>query len=328
MNARCIPARCTTAPTSAPACASGAERRWLNKKGHKADAKVEYSERLQEARLHYQIPRPEPRGSFLRFRRRLSRRDHGRQPLAQLPARRDALREALAWLHAHDRAQVSSTAISRSARTKSNLEFGNSTLLFAEGTLSRRRVNDRLAPRKRLRARFGRCGSPRRRVVSDTDIAQAFGRITWLLPQGENGRFKLRGEVGAMAVGDFDALPPELRFFAGGDRSIRGFDYHEIGETNANGKIIGGKYLAVGQRRVRVLLQRGLGRGGVRRRRRCVHRQLQAERRCGVGVRWRSPLGPIRVDFGFPGANTRSAHSRTAGACTCCWGRTYEPAAT
>ena len=52
--------------------------------------------------------------------------------------------------------------------------------------------------------------------------------------------------IGAMAVDDFDALPPELRFFAGGDRSIRGFDYQQIGETNATGGVIGGEYLLVG----------------------------------------------------------------------------------
>ena len=79
-----------------------------------------------------------------------------------------------------------------------------------------------------------------------------------------------------MSVGNFDALPPDLRFFAGGDRSIRGFDYHEIGETNANGLIIGGQYLARRQRRIRVLLQRGLGRGRLRRRGRCVHRTRSA----------------------------------------------------
>ena len=48
-----------------------------------------------------------------------------------------------------------------------------------------------------------------------------------------------------MTVGNFDALPPDLRFYAGGDRSLRGFDYHEIGEVSANGNIIGGEYLAV-----------------------------------------------------------------------------------
>ncbi|MBC8010985.1 MAG: hypothetical protein H7067_12920, partial [Burkholderiales bacterium] len=36
----------------------GADRRWLNKKGHKAGADVEYSERLQQAGLQYKIPRP------------------------------------------------------------------------------------------------------------------------------------------------------------------------------------------------------------------------------------------------------------------------------
>ena len=36
----------------------GAERRWLNKKGHKADVEIEYSQRLEEYAFHYQIPRP------------------------------------------------------------------------------------------------------------------------------------------------------------------------------------------------------------------------------------------------------------------------------
>jgi translocation and assembly module TamA len=36
----------------------GAERRWINKKGHKADVEIEYSQRLEEYSVHYQIPRP------------------------------------------------------------------------------------------------------------------------------------------------------------------------------------------------------------------------------------------------------------------------------
>ena len=55
----------------------------------------------------------------------------------------------------------------------------------------------------------------------------------------------LRAGLGAMVVDDFDALPPELRFFAGGDRSIRGFDYQEIGDLNAAGEVIGGEYQAI-----------------------------------------------------------------------------------
>src|SRR5262249_38801309 len=41
-----------------PGVRVGAERRWLNNIGHKADAQLEYSQRLQVAAVHYQIPRP------------------------------------------------------------------------------------------------------------------------------------------------------------------------------------------------------------------------------------------------------------------------------
>jgi translocation and assembly module TamA len=84
----------------------GAERRWLNKKGHKADVQAEYSQRLQEIATHYKIPRPGREDRSVRFRRCLSRRDHGREPLAQFPDRGLAFRAALARVHAHDWTQV------------------------------------------------------------------------------------------------------------------------------------------------------------------------------------------------------------------------------
>ena len=82
-----------------------------------------------------------------------------------------------------------------------------------------------------------------------------------------------------MVVDDFDALPPELRFFAGGDRSIRGFDYQQIGDDDAEGGVIGGEYLAVAQRRVRALLPAEVGRRSFRRCGRRVHAELRRERR-------------------------------------------------
>ena len=38
----------------------------------------------------------------------------------------------------------------------------------------------------------------------------------------------LRGEVGTSAVGDFQELPAAYRFFAGGDRSVRGFAFNSL----------------------------------------------------------------------------------------------------
>jgi translocation and assembly module TamA len=276
----------------------GAERRWLNKKGHKAGAQLEYSQRLQEAAVHYQIPRPsrEDRSYDFGAAYRDETTDVSRSRNVQLAATRSEKR----W-HGFTRTVGVKYLVGdfELGNDEDELEFGSSKLLFAEGTLTRRRLNDRLEPRKGYVLDFGlRLASEA--LVSDTDIAQTWGRITWLLPQGEKGRIKVRGEVGAMSVGNFDALPPELRFFAGGDRSIRGFDYHEIGETNANGLIIGGEYLAVVSGEYEYYFKEDWGAAVFVDAGDAFTEGFGVNVGAGVGLRWRSPLGPIRLDVGFP----------------------------
>jgi translocation and assembly module TamA len=276
----------------------GAERRWLNQKGHKADGQIEYSQRLQEAAVHYQIPRPsrEDRSYDFGAAYRDETTDVSRSRNFQLAATRSEKR----W-HGFTRTVGLKYLVGdfEIGQDEDELEFGSSKLLFAEGTLTRRRLNDRLEPRKGYVLDFGlRLASEA--LVSDTDIAQTWGRITWLIPSGEKGRIKLRGEVGAMSVGNFDALPPDLRFFAGGDRSIRGFDYHEIGETNANGLIIGGQYLAVASGEYEYYFKEDWGAAVFVDAGDAFTEGFGVNVGAGVGVRWRSPLGPIRFDVAFP----------------------------
>jgi translocation and assembly module TamA len=276
----------------------GAERRWLNKKGHKADAEVEYSQRLQEIATHYQIPRPgrEDRSYDFGAAYRDETTDTSRSRNFQLAASRSERRwhgytRTIGLKYFHGDFEI--------GEEDEPQEFGKSTLLFAEGTLNRRHVNDRIAPRRGYVFDLGlRLASEA--LVSDTDIAQVFSRYTWLQPQGENGRFKFRAEAGAMAVRDFNALPPDLRFFAGGDRSIRGFDYHEIGETNAAGVVIGGKYLAMGSVEYEYYFSEDWGAAVFSDAGDAFTQDFNLNASVGVGIRWRSPLGPIRVDFAFP----------------------------
>jgi translocation and assembly module TamA len=276
----------------------GAARRWLNSKGHKADAQVEYSQRLQDAAVHYQIPRPgrEDRSYDFGVAYRDETTDVSRSRNFQLAATRSEKR----W---HGFTRTIGLKFLRGdfelGKDDDNLEFGSSKLLFAEGTLSRRHMNDRIAPRKGYAFDVGlRLASDA--LVADTNIVQSWSRITWLIPQGETARIKLRGEVGAMSVGNFDALPPDLRFFAGGDRSIRGFDYHEIGEVNDRGIIIGGKYLAVASAEYEYYFNESWGAAVFTDAGDAFSDRFKLNLSAGVGLRWRSPLGPIRVDFGFP----------------------------
>lgn len=61
-----------------------------------------------------------------------------------------------------------------------------------------------------------------------------------------NGRFLLRGEAGTSWAPEFERLPPSVRFFAGGDASVRGYRYKSLGPEDIEGNVIGGKHLLVG----------------------------------------------------------------------------------
>ena len=151
----------------------GAERRWLNQKGHKADVKVEYSERLQEAGLHYKIPRPgrDDRSYDFGVGYRDETTDVNRSRNFQVAATRSEKR----W-HGFTRT-IGLKFLDGDfeiGQDEDNLEYGNSKLLFAEATLSRRRLNDPARATQGLRARVrraarlggGRCRIPTSRRSS------------------------------------------------------------------------------------------------------------------------------------------------------------------
>ena len=98
-----------------------------------------------------------------------------------------------------------------------------------------------------------------------------------------------------------------LRFFAGGDRSVRGYGYQTIGPLNSDGRVIGGKSLLVASTEVEHYFTRNWGMAafvdagnafsGV---------DYQPKIGAGLGVRWRSPVGMIRVDLGTPIHNSQA----------------------
>lgn len=111
-----------------------------------------------------------------------------------------------------------------------------------------------------------------------------------------------RVEVGALLTnGDIEQIPASQRFFTGGDNTVRGYDFESLGPRDANGSLIGGRYLNVAslEYSVKVLPQWRLavfsdtGRA-------FTHPGDPWHYSAGVGVRWLSPVGQIRVDLAFP----------------------------
>jgi len=81
---------------------------------------------------------------------------------------------------------------------------------------------------------------------SDSNFARLLVRDERRFDLGGPWHIILRGEVGTSAVGDFEELPANYRFFAGGDRSVRGYGYEELSPTDEEGNRIGGRHKLVG----------------------------------------------------------------------------------
>ena len=136
-------------------------------------------------------------------------------------------------------------------------------------------------------------------AVSDVSFIQLSLGAKYITSIGEKGRIITRANLGATAVSDFDRFPASLRFYAGGDNSIRGFDYESLGPTDSSGKVTGGRYLAVGSLEYEyrflekwsgaVFTDFGNAFSGL---------SDRFEYSVGTGVRWHSPIGLIRVDIG------------------------------
>lgn len=56
---------------------------------------------------------------------------------------------------------------------------------------------------------------------SDVDFSIFRARNVWVRTPWDGHRFVMRGNLGWIETNNFDKVPPDLRFFAGGDGSIR-----------------------------------------------------------------------------------------------------------
>ncbi len=115
---------------------------------------------------------------------------------------------------------------------------------------------------------------------------------------------RLRGEIGASWVNDFSELPASQRFFAGGDRSVRGFALNELtppGPPDANGNPtegVGGENRLIGS----IEIERDLVRDF---RIAAFYDTGNAfddwgdplEYSVGVGVRWKLPMIMLGLDI-------------------------------
>lgn len=139
-------------------------------------------------------------------------------------------------------------------------------------------------------------------LISDTSFLQIYGNTKWVFKLWSGGRLLPRAEAGFTLIDELDTLPASVRFFAGGDTSVRGYAYNSLGPTDPLGAVVGGENLIVGSVEIdqliadnwslAVFIDSGNAYNQIK--------DFDTATGVGAGIRWISPLGPIRFDVAVP----------------------------
>ncbi|QIR07409.1 outer membrane protein assembly factor [Salinivibrio costicola] len=132
--------------------------------------------------------------------------------------------------------------------------------------------------------------------LSDISLVRLQGRSAWIRSLNKNHRGLLRVDGGALISEEFSEAPPSLRFFAGGDNSIRGYGYETVSPVDDSGQLSGARYMLTGTLEYQYRLGGNwwwalFADGGD-----AWTHNLSWKRAAGTGIRWSSPVGPIRLD--------------------------------
>lgn len=153
-------------------------------------------------------------------------------------------------------------------------------------------------------------------------FTRIYGRWLGIVPLGwadtgdsasaaRRSRLQLRAEAGAVTAKDSAQIPSTLMFLTGGDTTVRGYGYRQIGTQRADGQIVAGRYMTVASVEwQRPFVYRGkltewesavfIDAGAVADR----PGDLKTKVGVGVGARWRSPVGPVQADLAY-GVDTK-----------------------
>jgi translocation and assembly module TamA len=272
----------------------GRNNRRFNDRGHQFGINAQLSPVISEVRANYRLPIGSSRSEWLSFDTGLEREapESHKSEILELGARRVRERRS-EWTRTHMLAlRIEDFEVAD--------QDSRARLLMPGIGWTRIRADNEIRPTRGSKLALELRGA-HDALVSDTTFVQAVavGKWIWSTPRGQ--RILVRGHAGATAEREFEELPASVRFFAGGDNSVRGYGFEELGPVDAEGNVIGGSSLATGSfefeqpLRARWSLAFFVDSGNAYER-----SEMDAKTSVGLGGRWQSPLGPIRLDLALP----------------------------
>jgi translocation and assembly module TamA len=270
-------------------------RHWVNPQGHSYGWETELSAPRQNVGLWYDVPLDPPLTDKLRFAGGYQNEEiAGTDTLSKL------LTVGPEW-HSKLPSGWQRVISLKYQREEYRLgdDSGLSNLLMPGVSFSYLRSDNRIDPHNGYRLQFD-TQVAKEGLMSDTNLLHGNVLLKGLTTLGHNHRFLGRVQFGGSATNGYkNNIPPSLRFFAGGDQSVRGYDYQTLSPKNSDGDRIGGRYLVAGsveyqysiaeKWRVATFIDQGNAFNTL---------ELPSLKTgVGFGVRWVSPVGPLRLDL-------------------------------
>lgn len=147
-------------------------------------------------------------------------------------------------------------------------------------------------------------------LLSDTTFLQPLASAKWIRGFDNRSRIIGRLAIGSTYVDDFSKLPTSLRYFTGGDRTIRGHKYNVIGPSDNENAVVGGKNLNEASLEYEYPIKEKWSIAAFVDYGDAFDNKPDYKTGVGLGLRWISPIGPVRIDLGHgikqpPGSRLR-----------------------
>ncbi len=280
---------------SGPRVSFGYENRLVNKSGHRYKFYSEYSPKIQQANFEYSFPDKDPLHDIYKLSLVYDREDID-------------FAKSTTFSTGIERVYIKENDWTRTVYLKYIQESffiandeGDAALLLPGVNWMQGKSNNHLYPTKGWMGNIDLFGGVES-IGSDFSLFQVRARFKFIRGILPNTRLILRTELGGTHIEDeeFDNLPLSLRFFAGGDSSVRGYDYKNL-SPEVDGNKIGARYLIVGSAEMdykfaekwaaAVFVDEGNAVNNIK---------DDLARGIGFGVRWYSPVGPLKFDIAWP----------------------------
>lgn len=176
----------------------------------------------------------------------------------------------------------------------------NSTLVIPGMTWSR--ISERLDPRPASGHRLSvELRGTSDFLGSDTSFVQAKLDARYIRSFGARTRLLSRLSLGTTGKDTLLELPPSVRFYAGGDGSVRGYAYESLGPRDSEGNVIGGSHLVTGSLELDYRLSDSWAVAAFVDSGSAFNDSTpEFSTGAGLGVRWLTAVGPVRIDVATP----------------------------